>query len=427
MENGNKEAKEVTAEEKQDVAPEKPLDETKSQNEGKKETMDIEEEKIEEEAEKPDETPEEVTPELLQKIKSQVEFYFGDVNMARDRFLIEQGKLDEGWIPMSIMLKFKALASLSQNVETILKAIEDSELMEISENRKQIRRSTDKPLPVYDEAYKQAQSERTVYCKGFPKEGKMTVQVLKDFFKDFEPNENIVVRRWTDKKTKEQFFKGSIFVQFTTLDGAKAFMARDSVKYEDTELIRMFLSDYLAEKAKERGEGRSSKKDGKAKSNEKEGDSVEAEETEDVSGFPKGAVLGFKEADENVNRETIKKAISNISYNFSDQIAYVDYEKGNKDGLIRFQGEGTAQKLLKKLEGSRLTLGDCKLECWVLEGEEEERYLKKVKEQMLQKKQQIKNSKRGRAKRGRGGSPRGGKRRGSPTRDTPPEKTVKTS
>lgn len=45
------------------------------------------------------------------------------------------------------------------------------------------------------------------------------------------------MRKYLDKEKKFQF-KGSIFVQFKTLDGAKAFMARESVKYGDTELIR---------------------------------------------------------------------------------------------------------------------------------------------------------------------------------------------
>lgn len=45
------------------------------------------------------------------------------------------------------------------------------------------------------------------------------------------------MRKYIDADKKLQF-KGSIFVQFKTLEDAKAFMARDSVKYGDTELIR---------------------------------------------------------------------------------------------------------------------------------------------------------------------------------------------
>lgn len=46
------------------------------------------------------------------------------------------------------------------------------------------------------------------------------------------------MRKYHDKDNKVYKFKGSVFVQFETLDGAKAFMAVESIKYEDTELIR---------------------------------------------------------------------------------------------------------------------------------------------------------------------------------------------
>ena len=112
--------------------------------------------------------------------------------MQRDKFLIEQTKLSEGWVPMEVMLKFKMLASLSQDVDTIVKALESSELIEISEDKKKIRRSLNHPLPVYDEEYRKAQEARTVYAKGFPLQG-MTIEKLKTFLAPFEPIENIYV------------------------------------------------------------------------------------------------------------------------------------------------------------------------------------------------------------------------------------------
>lgn len=46
------------------------------------------------------------------------------------------------------------------------------------------------------------------------------------------------MRKYLDNKEKIYKFKGSVFVQFKTLDDAKAFMAIESVKHEETELIR---------------------------------------------------------------------------------------------------------------------------------------------------------------------------------------------
>lgn len=186
--------------------------------------------------------------------------------MQRDKFLIEQTKLDEGWVPMTVMLNFKLLANLSKNTDVILKALEDSDLMEISDDRKKIRRSPKQPIPEYNEQYRKAQEARTVYVKGFPLTD-TSIDKLKVFFALYKPFETIVasileilyfsfiykifpedfdrlddflisqMRKYQDKD-KNFKFKGSIFIQFNTLDGAKTFMAVESMKYEDTELIR---------------------------------------------------------------------------------------------------------------------------------------------------------------------------------------------
>lgn len=112
--------------------------------------------------------------------------------MQRDKFLIEQTKLDDGWVPMTIMLNFKMLASMSQEPDVILKAIELSKLMEISEDKKKIRRSPKCPLPIYNEEYRKAQEARTAYVKGFPLQD-TNIEKLKTFFSAYEPFENIVV------------------------------------------------------------------------------------------------------------------------------------------------------------------------------------------------------------------------------------------
>lgn len=112
--------------------------------------------------------------------------------MQKDKFLIEQTKLDDGWIPMSIMLNFKQLTNLSKSANVILKALEASDLMEISEDRKKIRRSPNHPLPEYNEEYRKAQEHRTIYVKGFPQTD-ITIEKLKVFLAPYKPFETIVV------------------------------------------------------------------------------------------------------------------------------------------------------------------------------------------------------------------------------------------
>lgn len=93
---------------------------------------------------------------------------------------------------MTVMLNFKMLASLSTDIEEIVKALEASDLIEISEDRKKIRRSPKHPLPEFNEEYRKAQEARTVYAKGFPVTD-TTIEKLKVFFEPYKPYETIVV------------------------------------------------------------------------------------------------------------------------------------------------------------------------------------------------------------------------------------------
>ena len=42
-----------------------------------------------------------ISPELESKVLRQIEYYFGDHNLSRDKFMQEEIKKDEGWIPLA--------------------------------------------------------------------------------------------------------------------------------------------------------------------------------------------------------------------------------------------------------------------------------------------------------------------------------------
>lgn len=374
------------------------------------------EEKPEEEAKANGKETEEPSEDLLAKIKTQVEYYFGNVNMQRDRFLIEQTKLDEGWIPMTIMLNFKMLAALSKNVDVILKALETSDLMEVSGDKKKIRRSPKHPLPEYNEEYRKAQEARTVYAKGFPLTD-TTIEKLKTFFEPYKPYETIVMRKYQDKD-KVFKFKGSIFVQFETRDDAEAFMNVESVKYEDTELIRKWAADYTAGKAQEKEERRKKKADKTKKSTTEETketeDDVEQNSAGTESKLPKGSIIYFSGVPENCTRENVKECLDK----FDADIAYIDFQRGNTEGWVRLQGENAAKPLLEKTDEGKVMIQNTEVTCKVLEGEEEDKYLTKAMEDITASKNKYNKTKRGKKGRARGAK----KRSNSPSRDTVPTK-----
>ena len=53
--------------------------------------------------------------EFNMKIKQQVEFYFSDFNLHRDKFMQEHMQVDDGWFHTSVLLRFKKLARLCRN------------------------------------------------------------------------------------------------------------------------------------------------------------------------------------------------------------------------------------------------------------------------------------------------------------------------
>lgn len=91
--------------------------------------------------------------DLEKKIIHQVEYYFGDINLPRDKFLQEKIKEDEGWVTLEVLTTFKRLANLTSDIDVIATALEKAEnkLLELHEDRKKVRRSADQPLPELNE------------------------------------------------------------------------------------------------------------------------------------------------------------------------------------------------------------------------------------------------------------------------------------
>ena len=79
-----------------------------------------------------------------------MQYYFGDFNLPRDKFLQEQLKdNEEGWVGIDVMLKFQRLNKISDNGEAILKALDQvkEKLIEVDLENKKIRRNPEIPLP----------------------------------------------------------------------------------------------------------------------------------------------------------------------------------------------------------------------------------------------------------------------------------------
>lgn len=168
--------------------------------------------------------------DVEKKIIQQVEYYFGDANLNRDKFLLEHiGKDEEGWVPISVLLTFKRLASLSTEANVIADALlkSDSGLVEVSEDKLKIRRHPEKPIPEHNEERRKEIMSRTAYVKGFPLD--IDIDTLLKYFADFEKVSHVNMRKYLDKPSKTYKFKGSVFATFDTKEQAEKFIEKTEV------------------------------------------------------------------------------------------------------------------------------------------------------------------------------------------------------
>lgn len=299
---------------------------------------------------------------LEASIIRQLEYYFGDANLARDKFLLEQISKDEGWVSLDVLLTFKRLKSLSEDKKVIVDAIEKSDegLIEISEDREKLRRHPERPVPELNEEKRKEIYGRTVYVKGFASEDGTQMSELLEFFEPFEKITNIVMRKYHDKATKKYLFKGSVLVTFANKEQCAEFLKKDKLVYKDKPLIRKMQDDYFEEKKAER----------------KKKDKKKEEEKLDTSHLPKGASVHLDGFGKETSRETIRETI--LKLDESLEIAFIDYQKTDSSGIVRFAAEDTGKKFLEKLTDNKIKIDEEEITVRLLEGEEELEYLRKV-------------------------------------------------
>merc|ERR1719323_341462 len=282
------------------------------------------------------------------------------------------------------MLKFKRLSELSKDEKVIVDALKQSKagLLEVSEDGSKIRRDPAIPLPENTEASRKLLEARTAYAKGFNKET-TTLDELLDHYNEANPDVvSIQMRNYCEKKGKEKAwkFKGSIFMTFKTEDAAKAFVAKE-------------------------------KKDKKPKSEGADGKEEAEEKQEEEFKLPKGSVLKLTGLGGEITREDIKEGLKdecsvNIDKDGGD-IAFITYEKGEAEAKIRFKTEGGAKApaaawvAKDKLEIKGMTIVGS-----LLEGEEEDKFLKDSAQDLKNRR----NKNRGQKRRGGGHHGHGGKR-----------------
>ncbi|KAK3912337.1 La-related protein 6 [Frankliniella fusca] len=115
--------------------------------------------------------------ELSRRIVDQVEFYFSDVNITKDAFLLKHVKRNkEGYVSLKLISSFKRVKHIARDWRVVAHALKQSTKLEINEAGTKLRRVD--PLPAYD----QTTPSRTVVAINLPHD-KPTIESVAELFR----------------------------------------------------------------------------------------------------------------------------------------------------------------------------------------------------------------------------------------------------
>jgi lupus La protein len=341
-----------------------------------------------------------MTDATAKKVLKQVEFYFGNSNLPRDKFLLgEVKKTKEGWVSLATIASFKRMKQLTEDIKVVEAALRESkELLEVSEDGAQIRRKTPLPDSVDD-------LKCSIYAKGFPADS--TIDSVTEFFeKQVAEGQEVRCVRLRRIKGKDKTFKGSVFVEFSSEAEAQRVgklelkleqveekkEEGEAAKEGDGKLIVMLKEDYINKK-KEEAKERRAKKGGDSGKKRKADD--EAKPPAELV-YKNDLIVELKElkadTENPISREDLKALLEKVGA----KVKFVDFSRGQTQGFVRLSedSELTATAAAKKITDDKEELGGAVPTCSVLEGDAEKEYYTKVAERKA-------NSKKGKFKGGR--------------------------
>lgn len=334
------------------------------------------------------------------QIVKQVDFYFSDSNLPRDKFLTELvSKSEEGWCPIQTIADFQRMKKITTDVSEVVEALKTSDFLDVSEDGKDVKRK----VPLGGE--KADTLEQSVYVKGLLVE--WTLDEVQSFVEGhLQEGEKLCFTRMRRFKggEKDKQFKGSVFLEFNNTAAADRFAALTlKATTEGENLLLMKKAAYAAKKNEEHGEKKKAKKGGdggegegegegpgdgaededkgeekKKKHQKKGGQKRKAEEPakEDPEEFPKDMIISMTTLGEGCSREALKETIEGLGAT----VQYVEYARGGNVGYVRLSEKSTmlATACCEKLVADGVEIAGAKPTAKALAGEEEAEYWAKV-------------------------------------------------
>lgn len=121
----------------------------------------------------------ELDPETKQKVLEQVEFYFSDANVTKDKELAKQiRRNDMGYVSIKWITSFRKIQALTQEWKAVSKVLLSSTELKVSQDRKMVRRKH--PIPKKNDAF----ADKTVMATKLDLKEK-SVDCVKSYFSMF--------------------------------------------------------------------------------------------------------------------------------------------------------------------------------------------------------------------------------------------------
>ncbi|XP_014666201.1 PREDICTED: la-related protein 7-like [Priapulus caudatus] len=146
---------------------------------------------------------------LMRDIRQQMEFYFSDSNLAKDRFMKEQlNNAEDGYIDLSIFTRFNKIRSMTVDLTVLAESLQSSDILQVSDDKTKVKRVT-------EVAQLENVDDCTVYVERLPKHANH------DWVKQIFKRCGNVTYVSMPKFKKSSNFKGFAFVEFDTAKAAE--------------------------------------------------------------------------------------------------------------------------------------------------------------------------------------------------------------
>ncbi|KAI3468236.1 hypothetical protein Pfo_024899 [Paulownia fortunei] len=227
--------------------------------------------------------------ETAKKVIRQVEFYFSDSNLPRDKFLKKTiSESDDGLVSLALISSFSRMRGhlglgdvkpedvSEDTIKAVAETLRTSTFLRVSENGKKVGRVTELAKP--EEAIKQS-DDRTIAAS--PLEYDVKLEDVESFFSQYAKVNSVRLPRHV---ADNRVFCGTALVEFSSEEDA-ANVLKQTLSYSGVELELKPKTDFDAERTKQEEEVVKTRP--QVGSNRKDKANAEPD-------YPKGLIVAFK-------------------------------------------------------------------------------------------------------------------------------------